>query len=551
MYRTLNHILYRFRGLKSITLDCLHLDDFSVTSFLGAHIQELNLLKGSSLSYQLLASIGQRCPNLRVLVLELAGHDSPDIFKMNLAQLLKGCLYLESLCIKIRGTELDANGFQSIELFLPRNVKLLMLQPVLKNDAMHLVHELGVGRNFLDTSNNFSIPFPRSPGFALQCLSLVLDITSDDLIFSIVNSLPLLVELDLEDRPSTEPLLPHDLTNGGLQSLGSCQHLTGLSLIRSRHNHPVSFKRVNNMGMFLLSEGCRGLESVRLGGFSKVSDAGFAAILHSCQNLKHFEVRSASLLSDLAFHDIIGAPCSLVEMRLLSCNLITSETVKGLSSSNSLEMLDLCGCRSIADVCLSSISCLLKLHTLNLGGADVTDSGLAVLGKGSSPITRLCLRGCKRVTDKGIALLLRGGGIINKTLSALDVGYMPGISDKAIRTIAAVALGVIELCVRHCFFMTDASVKILAKRRSQDASKPLRRLDLFHCNGLSFDSLGLLKRPSFPGLQWLGVGCTHLTSKGDDVFAEICKERPWLRLCLDGCEIGCHDGWQYHKSDYS
>ena len=33
------------------------------------------------------------------------------------------------------------------------------------------------------------------------------------------------------------------------------------------------------MGIFLLSEGCKGLESVQLSGFSKVSDAGFASFL--------------------------------------------------------------------------------------------------------------------------------------------------------------------------------------------------------------------------------------------------------------------------------
>ncbi|XP_059666625.1 F-box protein At-B [Cornus florida] len=554
--QTLNHILHRFRGLKTVTLDCLRLDDSSISrllNLLGAHVQELTLLKCSSLSYGVLASIGQSCPNLRVLAVELASWDLLKIFRGDLVPMLGGCSYLESLCIKIRATEFYPNGLQYIQHFLPKTVKVLKLQPVLERDVVHFIHELGVDhelgvvRSFLETSPNFRLPFPGSPGFALRYLSLVLDIISDELIISIANTLSLLAELDLEDRPSKEPFLPYDLTNSGLQSLGSCQQLTSLSLIRSRQNHPVSFKRINDMGMFLLAEGCGGLESVRLGGFSKVSDAGFAAILHSCQNLKHFEVHNASLLSDLAFHDMIGAPCSLVEVRLLSCSLITSETVTGLASCSGLEMLDLCGCRSVADACLSSVSCLHNLNMLNLGGADITDNGLAVIGNLS--ITRLCLRGCKRVTDKGIARMLCGGGTMSKTLSALDVGSMPGISDKTILTIAEVALGITELCIRYCFHVTDASMKILASwRSSQDTSKLLRRLDLFHCNGLSIESLGLLKKPSFCGLQWIGFGRTRLTSK-PDVLAEIREERPWLTVCVDGCEVGCHDGWQFHNSD--
>ncbi|GMP64834.1 hypothetical protein CsSME_00025916 [Camellia sinensis var. sinensis] len=550
---TLDCILNRFGGgLRSLTVDCLRLHDSSfVTNLLGEQIQELNLFKGSFLSHEVLASIGRTCPNLRVLVLELAGGDSPEMFKRNLTHMLNSCSWLESLCIKIRGTELDANGFQSMKLSLPKTVKVLKLQPLLIQDAIHFIRELRDDNIFLQNSTRLSIPVcPVSPGFALQSLSLVLDIISDELVISITKSLPFLVELDLEDRPIEQPQLPYDLTNSGLQTLGTCQHLTGLSLVRNRQNHPVSFKAVNDMGMFLLSVCCRGLQSVTFGGFSKISDAGFAAILQSCNDLKKFEVRNGSLLSDLAIHDIKEAPCSLVDVKLWSCSLITSESIDELASSNDLEVLDLSGCRSIGDSCFGSISSLHTLTTLNLGGADVTDVGLANIGRGNSPITRLCLRSCKRITDRGIYLLLNGGGTISKTLSALDVGYLPGISDEAIFTIAMVARSVTELCIRYCFFVTDASLKALASgRRLEDGEKLIRRLDLFRCHGLSVKALGLLKKPLFRGLQWLGVGDTHLTSKGENLLTQICKERPWLTVCRDGCEMGCHDGWQFHKFD--
>ncbi|THF98059.1 hypothetical protein TEA_027067 [Camellia sinensis var. sinensis] len=519
---TLDCILNRFGGgLRSLTVDCLRLHDSSfVTNLLGEQIQELNLFKGSFLSHEVLASIGRTCPNLRVLVLELAGGDSPEMFKRNLTHMLNSCSWLESLCIKIRGTELDANGFQSMKLSLPKTVKVLKLQPLLIQDAIHFIRELRDDNIFLQNSTRLSIPVcPVSPGFALQSLSLVLDIISDELVISITKSLPFLVELDLEDRPIEQPQLPYDLTNSGLQTLGTCQHLTGLSLVRNRQNHPVSFKAVNDMGMFLLSVCCRGLQSVTFGGFSKISDAGFAAILQSCNDLKKFEVRNGSLLSDLAIHDMKEAPCSLVDVKLWSCSLITSESIDELASSNDLE-----------------VALMLLM--------------LVWPGRGNSPITRLCLRSCKRITDRGIYLLLNGGGTINKTLSALDVGYLPGISDEAIFTIAMVARSVTELCIRYCFFVTDASLKALASgRRLEDGEKLIRRLDLFRCHGLSVKALGLLKKPLFRGLQWLGVGDTHLTSKGENLLTQICKERPWLTVCRDGCEMGCHDGWQFHKFD--
>lgn len=433
-------------------------------------------------------------------------------------------------------------------MFLPSTLKILKLKPTLEVNAIRLARQLGTGQK-LSAMEDFSIPnSPTSYRFALQNLSLVLDVISDRLLVSITSSLPLLVELDLEDRPNKEPSPQFDLTNSGLQLLGSCYHLTGLSLIRSRKNYQGSFKQINDMGMFLLSESCKSLQSVKLCGFSKVTDAGFASLLHSCQQLKKFEVRNAILLSDLAFHNLTGVSSSLVEVRLLSCNLITSETVKKLGSSRSLEVLDLCGCKSIANSCLSSISCLRRLTSLNLTGADITDDGLSILGQGSPPISHLCLRGCKRVTDKGISLLLCGA--IAQTLAALDLGYMPGISDSSIFTIVAVGREITELCIRCCFYVTDSSLQALATNRSfQCGNKQLRQLDLFNCIGLSADAVRLLRKPLFSGLHWVGIGQTRLVIKGGAILTEICNERLWLTVCSDGCEMGCHDGWQFHRSE--
>lgn len=436
---------------------------------------------------------------------------------------------------------------ESIDLVFPKSLTSLKLQPVRELDAIHLMRQLSNVENTLGTTSSLSILSSHLHLHSgLQRLSLVLDVISDELVISIINTLPLLVELNLEDRPYKEPLVPHDLTNNGIQALRSCGHLSTLSIVRSRLNYPASFKRVNDLGLFLLSENCSGLESVSLAGFSRVTDAGFSCILHSCKNLKKFEVRNASLLSDLALNNISGAAGSLVELKLLSCNLITSDTVEQLATCNTLEVLDLCGCRSISDTCIRYLACFSKLVTLNLGGSDVTDSSLSVLGSVSSPIAHLSLRGCKRITDQGISFLLLGKGIIRKTLLSLDVGHMPGISDKAINTIASAAEAVTELCMRNCFFVTVSSLKVLAsERRLLDGNRSLQKLDLFHCPRLSFELVRCLQKPSFRNLRWLGAGFTSLARKRDEL-AVICNERPWLTICFEGCEMGCHDGWQLH-----
>ena len=68
--QTVAHILGRTNGgggglLKSLTINCLRLDDSCVPLFLSPHLHDLNLLSCSLLSYHLLPSIGETCPNLR------------------------------------------------------------------------------------------------------------------------------------------------------------------------------------------------------------------------------------------------------------------------------------------------------------------------------------------------------------------------------------------------------------------------------------------------------------------------------------------------------
>lgn len=433
---------------------------------------------------------------------------------------------MQSLSIKIRGTELDVFDLESLDLDLPKNLKSLKLQSVTEQGAINLVHRA--------TTSSFSLIHHE-----LQHLSLVLDVISDELVISIINTFPFLVELNLEDRPYKIPSLPNDLTNNGVQSLRSCYHLTTLSIIRSRLNYRTSFKRINDLGFFLLSENCIGLESVRLAGFSRVTDAGLSSLFHCCKNLKRFEVRDASQLSALTLNNIAG---SLVELKLQSCRFITNEAVEQPAFCFVLEVLDLYGCRSISDTCLSYLACFAKLVSLNLGDTNVTDTGLAVLGNGNPPITQLSLRSCRGITDEGISLLFLGEGTIRKTLSSLDVSYIPSITDKAIITVASAGKTITELCMRNCFSVTDKSLKVMASERSI----PIKRLDIYNCRRLSVEVVECLRKPSFRNLRWLGAGLTSLANEKDEL-ALVCHERPWLTICIEGCELGCHDGWQFHS----
>ncbi|XP_009419143.2 F-box protein At-B isoform X1 [Musa acuminata AAA Group] len=545
----LNRILSNNKVLKTLILDCRRLDDYSVEVFAKESIQELVLLRCFMFSSFVFTAIAEKCPKIRMFTVEMRQaneHESAGSCHKAIGQMLDRCLYLESVSIKFHADYSHSGNISSIQLTLPKNVKALLLQPISDWQAKVLIQNIGVDGGSHSSLAGVGISSFEPMFHWLQSLSLVLNNITDELIFNITNNLHQLVELCLEDNPPEEPSLMNDLTNGGLQSLGTFRNLIGLSLSRNRSSL-TTFKRVNDIGILVLAEGCKRLESVRLGGFSKVTDAGYVSILHSCKNLKRLQIVNAFFLSDLAFHDLADAPNSLVEVRLISCNLITGETAESLSVCRNLQVLDFSGCKSIADIGLNSISRLSKLTTLDLCGADITDSGLSALGGGSSPIVSLCLRGCKRITDRGIVMMLRGDGVLGNTLLTLDLGYLPGVSDTAVVAVAKVCRQIINLCIRNCFAVTDTSISALGSPERSEGKRSLRKLDLYNCCGLSADSFRLLRGPFFCGLRWLGVGSTKLLADGKYRFIELGIERPGLSICISGCEIGCKDGWQCHE----
>ncbi|KAM3327565.1 F-box protein At-B-like isoform X2 [Capsicum galapagoense] len=268
-------------------------NDSSIINILSERIEDLSLLKCSHLSYDILRAIGERCPNLRRCS-EFAACEAPELFKEKLAEMLQKVPLLELLSIKIRGTSRDVFDLQQTDV--PLFVSWL--------DAVRKI-----------------------PCFNLRSLSLVVDVISENLLITVMHSLPRL-ELDLEDRPFMEPSV-RDMTNIGLPALKFCECLIVLSIVRSVRNYPY-FKRVKNIGMFHVSERCRRLESVKLGGFAKVTEAGYSSILHSCRNLKKFEVLTSPLLSDSVFDNMIGVASHLERWKLLFSSICTIFTRNGL-----------------------------------------------------------------------------------------------------------------------------------------------------------------------------------------------------------------------------
>ncbi|KAF3612793.1 hypothetical protein FXO38_36613 [Capsicum annuum] len=119
-----------------------------------------------------------------------------------------------------------------------------------------------------------------------------------------------------------------------------------------------------------------------------------------------------------------------------------------------------------------------RLHEDNLNS--ITD--LALFGTGDLPIMQLCIRGCERVTDKGIKSLFHTVRKICKALLVLDGGYILKIADATIFKNISTAKALSDLSLRFCDEITDVAVQMLMDRPNHNSSQ-LQRLVLCNCRG--------------------------------------------------------------------
>eukprot|EP00250_Pteridium_aquilinum_P013109 c21135_g1_i1 orf=104-1942(+) len=537
--------------LRSLKLDCRRLDDRALNFILKPNLEEIELINCDWFSSRLLSKIGQHCRGLRSLSLELGWRNefrASGIHSNGLEALLLDCSLLESLSLKSQGSCLDSYAYAAIPQLASPMLTVLDLGYVEERNAKHI---FSLSVDHLQPQKSRQRPFQLQ---TLQKLSLVLDRIMDTFVSTVCQNLPCIIDLELQDEPTEEPLLAFDLTTTGIQHLGSCSKLQRLMLVRSQVEYPATFKRVEDLGFLYLAEKCTTLESIKLGGFPRISDASYRHILHNFSNLHTFELLKSPRVTDLTFRDISAIPAKLVLVTLASCNLISNSSLEQLSHCRGLETLNLKGCKSVGDKGLGAITSLGQLKVLNLNGVDVSDAGLSTLGKGRTPLICLSLRGCQRVSDNGIAALLEGA--ISQTLEGVDLSNISALTDKAVLNLVHSGMRIVDLRLRDCHGIGDTSLIALASMtcRGCGFGGSLRLLDLWNCKGLTGLSMRWFKKPYFPRLRSLGLGGNSLSQSVLDVLSQ---ERPHVQILdhgleLDGCYAEETDGFygpSYERED--
>ncbi|XP_030450295.1 F-box/LRR-repeat protein 10 isoform X1 [Syzygium oleosum] len=512
--------------MRSLKVDCDRLNDSAIRLLARPSLHELHLHNCGDFSGKLLSEIGSQCGDLKFLYLgSVAENRGRALHVSDLEELLSGCTQLEALFLMF-----------DVSIFIRHNFARVWALASTKLTSLEIGYISSVMITELLNPNLEQTHIQPSVLPKIQKLSLSVDYITDAMVGTIFRGLLSLTHLDLRDAPIIEPRLTFDLTNSGLQQINQNGKLRHLSLVRSQEYLVTYFKRVNDLGILLMADRCANMESIYLGGFCRVTDTGFREILHSCSSLYKLRVAHGTLLTNLLFHDIRATSLSLTHVSLRWCNLMTNLGVKNLVSNVDLRVLDLRDCKSLGDEALRAIGTLSKLKILQLDGSDITDMGLSYLRwRVITSLTSLSLRGCKRLTDKGISLLFEGSS--KYELQELDLSNIPSISDDGILSLARARLPILELRLRQCPLIGDTSIMALASMQAREEGwqgSRLRLLDLHNCGGITQLSFRWLKRPYFPRLRWLGL----TGSVNRDMVDALARSRPFLHVACHGEELG-------------
>ena len=140
---------------------------------------------------------------------------------------------MQTLSLKDHDCNLDSHAYAAIPQFVSLMLKVLELGYVLETNAKQLF-TFPLDHNKLEATGPKHFRLRN-----LQKLSLDLDRLTDSLVLLISQNLPYLLDLELQDQPSEEPLLAFDLTTTGIQHL-PFQIYKGLFLFEIRiiiHQH--------------------------------------------------------------------------------------------------------------------------------------------------------------------------------------------------------------------------------------------------------------------------------------------------------------------------
>lgn len=513
----------RYQSVDSIDLSvCPSLDDASLAAVISGggdwwRLRRVGFSRAGGIGWRGIDALVAACPSLEALDLshcfQVSDREAAALAKavglrelrmdkclgmtdFGLARVAVGCLKLERLaikwCIKISDVGIDLLAKKcrdlrvlDISYLKVKNKSLRSISSLEKIETLALV-----GCRFIDDNG---LAFLNNGRNSLQSIDISrCEKVTWSGIASVIEGHRNLQMINMGDcRTVVVPAFPSHL--GSIKATLTRLKLDGLEVSDvSLQNIGANCKNLLEIGLSkchsLSDEGirglvpsCTGMRSIDLTCCHLLTDNALATIAKYCSHLTCLRLEACSLLTENGFGQIVTGCPQLQEIDLTDCN-ISDSALQHLSNCSELKVLKLGLCTKVTSKGLAHIgSNCRNLEELDLYRCAVVDDyGLSFLADGCKKLRKLNLCYCIRITDQGIMLLS-----CMEELSDLELRGLDNVSAMGITSIAIGCKSLVELDLKHCSSIDDASLFALTLH-----SQKLRQINISNC---PVSKLGLCK----------------------------------------------------------
>ena len=212
---------------------------------------------------------------------------------------------------------------------------------------------------------------------------------------------------------------------------------------------------INDDGLIALSLGCRNIKSIDLSNCRKLTDRGVASLMTNCNNLSDIYLSYCKALTDQIFVFMREYCPNIRRINIQRCIGITDNGLANFAQSKHLKLQELI---------LSDCSFL-------------SDNAMKSIAESCPNLVILNISFCCTLTEGGILHLIDGC----RKLTTFDVSFCGNaISDDILTEMAKKWLDLKRLSIRGCIRVTDKGVQELFANCAE-----LRKVNLSNCKGTS------------------------------------------------------------------
>ncbi|KAI4339322.1 hypothetical protein MLD38_024279 [Melastoma candidum] len=267
------------------------------------------------------------------------------------------------------------------------------------------------------------------------------------------------------------------------------------------------------------------LQSLDVSYCRKLTDLGLEAVAEGCPDLQRLYLEGCRFVTDKLLLSISHNCRKLKELGLQGCNNVTDQGISDLvDRCHKVEFLDINKCSNIGDLGVSRVAecCSFSLRTLKLLDCyRAGDQSIFSLAKYCKNLENLIIGGCRDVSDEPLKCLAAACG---DSLKYLRMDWCLNITDSSLKCILTQCGQLEALDIGCCEEVTDAAFEVLDGDGKQ---LKLKFLKVGNCPNVTVRAIGLiLAKCSF--LKYLDVrSCPRISKAACDeaglLFPELCK----------------------------